>query len=338
MTFFAGSDVDAEARFKRFFSLDPFPEIPPALLNSSDIRSYVGATGMIHPFADAEENFKTASYEVSLLGKCVYWDSEGNKIIQHVQRGEEFLLRQNSIAFVTLEPMFRLPQYIALRFNLKITHVYRGILLGTGPLVDPGYRNRLSIPLHNLTTNDYIFRGGEGLIWMEFTKLHHSSFGDPQPGSEAPEKWTGQIAEFPVVKNQLSDVEDYIRKGEPHRSVRSSIPKVFHDAEKAAKEASDAIARFEKFALLGLAIAIIFGFFPIVSLVHDVNNTSVSAKEQLDAANRQRDKDQSAVSQIRADLDRLKAELDSAKARIDSMTTNSVGKSNETKRGSSPPR
>ena len=43
--------------------------------------------------------------------------------------GDEFTLEANSIAFVQVEPVFRLPDYIALRFNLKITHVHRGILI-----------------------------------------------------------------------------------------------------------------------------------------------------------------------------------------------------------------
>jgi deoxycytidine triphosphate deaminase len=124
---------------------------------------------MIYPFY--EEKQKPASYEVAVLGKYVYWDEKNKKHVGVIKRGEEFILRRNSIAFVTLEPTFRIPEYIAFRFNLKITHIYRGILLGTGPLVDPGFTGKLSIPLHNLTTNDYTIVGGEPLIWMEFTKL-----------------------------------------------------------------------------------------------------------------------------------------------------------------------
>jgi len=165
----APSDGEAALRFEEYRSKDPFPDIPPALLNSADIYDYVAKTGMIHKFY--QEKLKPASYEVNLLGRCIYWDEDGKKHDEDITEGKEFILRRNSIAFVTLEPMFRVPDYIALRFNLKITHVYRGILLGTGPLVDPGFSNRLSMPLHNLTTNDYTFRGGEPLIWMEFTKL-----------------------------------------------------------------------------------------------------------------------------------------------------------------------
>ena len=43
--------------------------------------------------------------------------------------------------------------------------------MGTGPLVDPGFEGKLLIPLHSLTADDYEIEAGEGLIWVEFTKL-----------------------------------------------------------------------------------------------------------------------------------------------------------------------
>lgn len=322
MTFFAISDTDANARFNKFFEVDPFPDIRPALLNSSDIRSYVGATGMIYPFVENEEKFKTASYEVNLLGKCVYWDDKGEKVVKLVKENDEFILRKNSIAFVTLQPMFRLPRYIALRFNLKITHVYRGILLGTGPLVDPGFCNYLSIPLHNLTTNDYVFKGGEGLIWMEFTKLSYPAKSSAV--TPTPQEWVGKIAEFPVRKNKLNDVEDYIRKGEPHRPVRSSIPEVFRNAEEAAndakKEVDNVRLKLNLAAFAGVLIfvattivAVIFGVSPIISLVHDINNTATTTKELLFAAKQQLAQDEERQDQLRSQIERLELELKNTK-------------------------
>ncbi|MDP9316476.1 MAG: hypothetical protein M3R24_37430, partial [Chloroflexota bacterium] len=149
---FAQNDAEADQRFRRYKSVDPLKTVLPALLNSADIYDYVAKTGMLYPF-DAS-GLKSASYEVNLLGKCVIWDEGGNKQKITISKGDEFKLPKNSIAFVQVEPFIRLPDYIALRFNLKITHVYRGLLLGTGPLVDPGFEGPLYIPLHNLTTND----------------------------------------------------------------------------------------------------------------------------------------------------------------------------------------
>lgn len=168
-------DNEAKRRYEQFLSKDPYPEIEAALLNSADIFQYVAKTGMIYPFDS--DKLQGASYEVAIRGTVIWWDEEKKEehIEQLVKPGDSFRLEPNSIAFVTLEPMFRIPDYIALRFNLKIIHVYKGLLLGTGPLVDPGFVGRLSIPLHNLTANTYIFHAGDGIIQMEFTKLSRNN-------------------------------------------------------------------------------------------------------------------------------------------------------------------
>jgi len=128
---------------------------------------------MIHPFDSGPESLKSASYEVKAGGKFIYWDKDGKKIVQTITKDGTFTLLANSISYIQIEPDFLLPQYIAVRFNLRITHVHRGLLLGTGPLVDPGFHGKLLIPLHNLTSDEYTIRGDEGLIWMEFTKTSH---------------------------------------------------------------------------------------------------------------------------------------------------------------------
>lgn len=214
------NDREAQRRYNQYVSKDPFPMIETALLNSADIFQYVAKTGMIYPF-DVQK-LQGASYEVALRGTVIWWDEENKK--EHVERlekpGDSFQLEPNSIAFVTLEPMFRIPDYLALRFNLKIVHVYKGLLLGTGPLVDPGFVGRLSIPLHNLTANTYTFYAGDGMIQMEFTKLSKNG------------AWT-------VDKNNVSGLykrkwiapgrtlKDYIARaliGSNNTVVKSSIP------------------------------------------------------------------------------------------------------------------
>jgi hypothetical protein len=55
MSQFAQTDEEAEVRYEKFKSLDPFPEIPPALLNSADIEDYVAKTGMLFPFDPSDK-------------------------------------------------------------------------------------------------------------------------------------------------------------------------------------------------------------------------------------------------------------------------------------------
>ncbi|WGS19240.1 hypothetical protein [Bradyrhizobium sp. ISRA463] len=163
---------DAKARAIRFENIDPFPNVPRALLSSFEIADYARVTGMMWPFA--EKQLKSASYEVFIGGEVIWWDGKGRRQTKIVKRGTPLVLEANSIVFAQVEPIFRLPNYIAIRFNLRITHVHRGLLLGTGPLVDPGFHGKLLIPLHNLTSTDYAIDTNEALIWIEFTK---TSFG-----------------------------------------------------------------------------------------------------------------------------------------------------------------
>ncbi|MGH7231751.1 MAG: dCTP deaminase domain-containing protein, partial [Nitrospiraceae bacterium] len=165
----ARTEHEAEHRYQRMRDWDPFPDIAPALLNSADIYDYVRVTGMIWPFDP--ERLKAASYKVSIGNKFIYWDGNGQEHSQELLDQEKFHLEPNSIGFVTTNEVFRLPHYIGARFNLRISNVHRGILLGTGPLVDPGFQGRLLVPLHNLTANRYPFYQGDEFAWFEFTKV-----------------------------------------------------------------------------------------------------------------------------------------------------------------------
>src|ERR1043166_7949999 len=172
---YPSSEDDAAARYKTYCGVDPFPEIEAALLNSADICDYVAATGMIFPFCEHTDLLKPASYGPLLKGRGIYWDRNSKKHDLLLSDGKiegyenydyrtEFDLERNSIAFITLEPTFRMPLYLAFRFNLAIREVYRGLLLGTGPIVDPGFQGKISFPLHNLTDEKYTLVAGEQRI------------------------------------------------------------------------------------------------------------------------------------------------------------------------------
>jgi len=273
---FAKSDDDAKGRYEQWRTKDPFPDdIPPALLNSGDIADYVAATGMMHPFDPIPPKLKPASYEVDLLGKCVAFvgPKRADIEVSQIETGQLFVLRENEIAFVQLEPMFRLPEYIALRFNLRIKHVYRGLLLGTGPLVDPGFVGRLWIPLHNLTSNEYVLRGGEGLVWMEFTKL------SPRVVESLRDVRQTHFTSFPKQKIERMDIIDYLDHAAENRSIRSSIPVLLEKTAAAAKdsatsadEAERAVRRVGLFVTIGGAIgllAILISVFMLITAVRD---------------------------------------------------------------------
>jgi deoxycytidine triphosphate deaminase len=228
---FAKSDEDAKLKYHQHKSRDPFPEIDTALLNSADIEDYVAATGMIYPFDPSK--LISASYEVPFDGEVYQWDGKVERDMIKIADTGGFTLKQNSIAYVWLNTTFRLPDYIALRFNLVIKHVHKGILLGTGPLVDPGYEGKLLIPLHNLTSNEYRFSEGEGLIWVEFTKI---SKNQRWVEEKTQVQRLGQYRPMPQDKKNR-DPKYFFEKAVQGRPIRSSIPEAVRNSAEKAEEA-----------------------------------------------------------------------------------------------------
>jgi len=284
---FAVSEQQAVERFEATRNWDPFPLVPPALLNTADLLEYIAATGMLHPFqvhpGNASEMLKPASCGMRLGGTVVYWEKVDSGAPVRVERelkdGEELQLARNSIVYVTLESTLRLPDYIAARFNLTIRDIYRGVLAGTGPLVDPGFEGQISVPLHNLTFNDYVIRAGEPIAWMEFTKLSpNERWTDERPAARA-----DRYVPFPQRKRERRTVGDYVRYASAV-PITSSIPAIAGKAERSAEATKKAAERQVRivglFSILAL-IAVIVGTIAIVTAIDGLVESSNTSRTDL---------------------------------------------------------
>jgi deoxycytidine triphosphate deaminase len=314
---YANCPDEAERRSGKYRAADPFPDIPRALLSSEHIKAYVRETGMIHPFDDGPGALKAASYEVRAWGKFIYWDKDGKKILQSIERDGTFTLPPNSISYVQIESEFRLPQYIAVRFNLRISHVHRGLLLGTGPLVDPGFHGRLLVPLHNLTSDEYTIRGDEGLIWMEFTKTSHTAKNACV--TDAPQD---EISVTELRKNNQPP-DYYFDRASKNRPIRSSIPVVVADAERLAREADSAAKRAERtigiFVGVGILaiVGVVVGLFSLLTAVNTnvvathnlIKNVSDQARQAASDSKRAEDDIRDLRSQIGREVEQMQQRL-----------------------------
>lgn len=322
---FAQNKDEAKERFAATRGTDPFPDVVPALLNSADLLDYVAATAMIYPFEvpdKPEETLKPASCAIRLGGEVVYWDtdtvaypdsdedSKPRKVKRILEEGDELILRRNSIVYVTLEPTLRLPDYIAARFNLTIRDIYRGILVGTGPLVDPGFTGRLSLPLHNLTYNDYTIVGGEPLVWMEFTKISPNKRWEGET-SDLPRE--GRYVEFPRVKNRRRSVDDYLRHAYPG-SITSSIPRLVTRAKAAAVKAERTVRRFVRIvsgiSAIG-AVVVVASIAAVVvatvTVLHDDVNSRSDVSRKVDSLTRTIHRLEKKESSLEVQIVRLKS-------------------------------
>ncbi|MDE6284352.1 MAG: hypothetical protein K2M17_01225 [Bacilli bacterium] len=163
-----------EEKYAKFASKDPFPEIEKALLNANDVVKYVATAGILSPFVP--DQLSGVTYTARFSGNMFFYESGGKETHICLKKdNEEFTLQPNSIYFLEIDTYFRVPDYMVLRYNLRVKNVYKGLLLGTGPIIDSGYQGKFFIPLHNLTSNTYIIQKGAKLIDIEFTKLSSRS-------------------------------------------------------------------------------------------------------------------------------------------------------------------
>ena len=190
---------------------DPLPEIEPALLNSADIQRYVERDCLLEKKSFDLKRMMPASYGLRFLGTLIRWKEEDGRLNQQswtISNGESVTIDKNSIYYLWTEECLRLPEYIAARFNFRIREVHRGLLLGTGPMVDPGFGGRILIPLHNLTDNDYAYVGGDVFVWVEFTKVSTNRYW--LAGGDEQERPKG-LKKFPSDK-VIDDPDGYLKK------------------------------------------------------------------------------------------------------------------------------
>lgn len=326
------SDLEARKRYNMWKDEDPYPKIGTALLNSADIKAYVKTTGMIYPFDENE--LQGASYKVKISGKVIYWEYGDNRMKKNGPKKVElhlknkldgFDLAPNSIAFVALEPCFRIPEYMALRFNLKIKHIYKGLLLGTGPLVDPGFNGKLFIPLHNLTCNTYHFKYGDTLITMEFTKLSgNQRWGNLSEDIEHTEEYKAEkIPEQRDVEKYLSNALSNDRLD----SVFSSIPDALNEGKIQVKKAKKEAARIRNWSVT----TSIASFIAIVGLVISTINLTMSGYNRLNEQYNTLIKEYNdkiityeiGVSELEEEIEKLRLELSELKTLKDTASNTS---------------
>lgn len=281
-------EPSAAARYGSFHDFDPYEGIPPALLNSGHLASYALACGMIEPF-EASRLTKPATYLVGLEGDCRYIDQYGSLVTFYLSRNpkarrvhldvrDRVILAPNSLCYLTLAPEFRLPAYLGARFNLVISQVYRGLIVGTGPLVDPGFEGRLSIPIHNFTNQEYQLLAGEGLVYFEFTKL---SWSNP-PQSKAEPSWLPAPIDvqppFPKTKSERKRLDDYLSSATgggrpPASSIGITLQSVTDQVNKANRI-------FQTISVVGIATVAAL-FFTAWSLYIGVQQFTASAQNEV---------------------------------------------------------
>lgn len=206
---------------------DPLHErVAQGVLLSDCIREYARLMGLIDTVdgSPLNDHLEPASYTLR-AGNRYYTDG----MTHTLGEGETITIPPNGLVYVRVMERLRLPYYLIARINLRVKQVYRGLLLGTGPQVDPGFEGFLSCPIHNLTDSPIVLRYGEPLATIDFEKTtpftvarpytsEQDLFDDPPLGiDDAPLKlWGASPKHRPLTE------DDSIERMLPHGQTVSS--------------------------------------------------------------------------------------------------------------------
>lgn len=288
---------------------DPFPSIIPAFLNPIDIKKYIYTVGIIYPYN--KKNLTNATYKIPLAGDIYTWEynkEKGDKELKKItitdnDKETVITLQKNSITYIHISTIFRVPYYMVYRFNLTVSLAQKGLLLGTGPIIDPGFEGRIMIPIHNLTANDYKLQANSGLIRVEFTKISPNDYFIPG------KKDDNYKYLFPEKVKNLTATE-YFKDINQNNPISSSIPEAILESKQKAIEASDSVNKIKKIAW-GAAIisvlAIVVGIvYPTWNIINDTNSFYNNVENKIN-------KNESTMVELQHENKELKNEIQKLK-------------------------
>lgn len=121
---------------------------------------------LVDPFDEGQ--LQPASYDLRVGAKAI---TVGADRLVDIDKSGYLSLRPGEFALITTREVLRLgPQYVA-RFGLRSKHARKGLIVTSGPQVDPGFHGPLHAGVTNLTARPIPLAYGDDFLSVEFHRL-----------------------------------------------------------------------------------------------------------------------------------------------------------------------
>jgi deoxycytidine triphosphate deaminase len=147
----------------RSYWLDPLEGQPGAVLAADQIQFYCSLFGMIRPFN--ADRLRTASYCLT-VGELVEEAGERRRL----EVGDTVVVPPRGGARIVPAEVLVVPHYLIGRLGPTVQKVHRGLLMGAGPQIDPGFQGALSCPIYNLGDRALVLERGETFARVDFVR------------------------------------------------------------------------------------------------------------------------------------------------------------------------
>jgi len=270
----------------------------PVLL-AEEIREYITKYGLLIANDFYSKNLKGASYAMRPAPDYKAWRFRENGEKVTLYKGKDlnhkyyYEVPPNSLVYIRLLQKLRLPYYIIGRFNLKVTYTYKGLLLGTGPQVDPGYEEYLNIPLHNFTESHIKIYLDKSFVSIDFVRTAPLQLGEKIPKSRAEfldeknnewEELRLKLCPQPIKKLRRNEIEDYVEEERPSSFLGGFVPKL-EENEKRINESLKKVDR-RNYLNWGIMVALILALLTAIYMTYShldmkVENTKLIIYQEV---------------------------------------------------------
>jgi deoxycytidine triphosphate deaminase len=244
----------------KYFWWDPNKDASPGLLLSDRIEFYREKVNLIFPYD--RQYLRPGSYTIHAGCEYIISPRAGELIHGDLADDKSVVIPPSGLIYIRFFEEVNIPHYLIARFNLRVTQVYRGLLLGTGPQVDPGFRGYLGCPIHNFTDTAKTISFFEDLITIDFEKttvfaetflsnMKEVEIKDDMLRPENMKGFNGKLCKTYTGKSGDQPLSYYLPTGE---SVRSSIYAMQLRVDKFGRQL-DRYRRIGIIALIALLIA-----------------------------------------------------------------------------------
>lgn len=267
------------------------------ILSNQEIiqRSTSGALPLLSPMII--ENVRGGSYDLT-VGDEIYLGKDGkNSVLETIKLKpkQSFEIAAHEICFILTEEQIQLSNDIAAKISLRMTHIYRGLILTSQPPFDPGYTGKAIVMVHNLSSQSIHLKRGERIASIEFFLLNNAS--------------TTSLVHQSV--NQL--------QAQLNTPVTSSLMNIHYTAQNAKKNVrwlTGASATILTILISALGLSSIYSNINMNSRV-DANETLATAtKGSIDKHSKTIRKVQSELDKQAENIKRMQLEIDSQKSEI----------------------
>jgi deoxycytidine triphosphate deaminase len=150
---------------KNLWTIPPEDDGAPGVLLSDRILLYIEAAHLIEPDDFVFEGLRPASYDLH-VGDHYYVNDRRFEL----QRKQKLSIPANGLVYIATKERFNIPYYLVARYSLRVTQVYRGLLIDNGLQIDPGYHGRIYIPVHNFTDEVRVLNRDDAFLSVDFTR------------------------------------------------------------------------------------------------------------------------------------------------------------------------